>query len=1033
MPFRFPDPAAVAKAIRLAELVPARPATGPTPPVVLFRVTGPDRFARLLADLRRSGAPGAGFFPYGRGRTRSFLVRLPHPPAHLLDRWRGHVFAERAANVWVEVGFDHPLAEVVQAPRGRRLLIPADGPWHNAPNAPFLPADARPAFAVAGHIALGSAQAPAAVPVPARLRPAPTTDPAELWVLRGPAVERLHDLVRSADGRVVDDLDFAVSDAGDVAVRARRSRRGPPALALAAVPFVPLLKLPNVYLPAGARLGPPVRRDVLRDWLCRPGRVTWLYPGAGGRFAVESVPADAFRPLTEWVEYASPPPGRPAVVRPTTDLFALEPFEVIEGSRRPPPLPRRGRPAEDASARVDPARPLRVVKGTAPEREPDVPPPAEDLAAVPASEALARLREAERKFLDVDGPLDAPERRALWPRLAELAAAAGQDEDAGIGWGHALWDGQSADLARRWLRTEPPRPGNVEAISRGPEPRLAELRGLAAWLVEAAARPAPPADVLASLPVVGRVLEAHDHRLPVRVAWLAWVAVSRLSGGDVLALTRARDRILRDLLENGLRGDRDVPAFLRTGSSLDAAGGPGESHRLLRLRERARDWCRGGTAIDRVLVDLTFAAALARYGDAAAARGLADAAHLPTNADPYEEWVYRAYRERVGRLANREPATAPLSAELRRALDGLSAEHGGDAQRQAAERFLQFSRILEPLDRVDPFRSARQHDQLGEALAEVGAFTGSGRKREKAAEQLELRFRALFQEHKDPRAAFRILQVAVPTGVRVGESFALDVVGRVRPALDRLARWRDAGELIDRVRLLQDAVEVAAHFGRVAMVGPLLDGLHALLEGVRGEVAGWLVTGLGGGGFRFLSRLGLADAAQALLSRLTDALTGGKSVAQLLKTPALNRGVMHPALLRLAGGWFYFGDEEPARLALAAVRGELFDGWMSPEPRNRLAADYATALGHAPADLAMDGFAELFDRLTVTGMGATGTIQRLRVMEAVALATASEGFAADARSRRWLDEDEYLVRRRIHRDVEAALGGAALGTQTPQL
>ena len=45
----------------------------------------------------------------------------------------------------------------------------------------------------------------------------------------------------------------------------------------------------------------------------------------------------------------------------------------------------------------------------------------------------------------------------------------------------------------------------------------------------------------------------------------------------------------------------------------------------------------------------------------------------------------------------------------------------------------------------------------------------------------------------------------------------------------------------------------------------------------------------------------------------------------------------------------------------------------------------------------------------------------LDVVEATVLALVSEEFTLNSESRRWLDEDEFLVRRRIHRDVRAAM------------
>jgi hypothetical protein len=50
----------------------------------------------------------------------------------------------------------------------------------------------------------------------------------------------------------------------------------------------------------------------------------------------------------------------------------------------------------------------------------------------------------------------------------------------------------------------------------------------------------------------------------------------------------------------------------------------------------------------------------------------------------------------------------------------------------------------------------------------------------------------------------------------------------------------------------------------------------------------------------------------------------------------------------------------------------------------------------------------------------------LNIVEAVVLALANEDFALGPAARRWLDDDEYLVRRRIHRDVRAAMATAGV-------
>jgi hypothetical protein len=44
---------------------------------------------------------------------------------------------------------------------------------------------------------------------------------------------------------------------------------------------------------------------------------------------------------------------------------------------------------------------------------------------------------------------------------------------------------------------------------------------------------------------------------------------------------------------------------------------------------------------------------------------------------------------------------------------------------------------------------------------------------------------------------------------------------------------------------------------------------------------------------------------------------------------------------------------------------------------------------------------------------------QLRLIEAIVLAVVSDDFTLGAAARRWLDDDEYLVRRRIHKDYRA--------------
>ena len=79
-------------------------------------------------------------------------------------------------------------------------------------------------------------------------------------------------------------------------------------------------------------------------------------------------------------------------------------------------------------------------------------------------------------------------------------------------------------------------------------------------------------------------------------------------------------------------------------------------------------------------------------------------------------------------------------------------------------------------------------------------------------------------------------------------------------------------------------------------------------------------------------------------------------------------------------------------------------------------------------DLALNRLAELFRNMrhlkdTFTTAKYYARLH-LNIIEAVVLAVVSDDFAMGPAARKWMDDDEYLVRRRIHRDHRAMLAKA---------
>src|SRR5205807_3156341 len=108
----------------------------------------------------------------------------------------------------------------------------------------------------------------------------------------------------------------------------------------------------------------------------------------------------------------------------------------------------------------------------------------------------------------------------------------------------------------------------------------------------------------------------------------------------------------------------------------------------------------------------------------------------------------------------------------------------------------------------------------------------------------------------------RVLSVALPLTVRVGEEFAAELLAQIGPTLDAAppADLGDVGALKDRATLLERGLFGAAHYGRSDLVQQFTDRLTRLLEASTDatilEAAGATVAQ----SLRSLRKVGLRDA-----------------------------------------------------------------------------------------------------------------------------------------------------------------------------
>jgi cellulose synthase operon protein C len=678
-------------------------------------------------------------------------------------------------------------------------------------------------------------------------------------------------------------------------------------------------------------------------------------------------------------------------------------------------------------------------------------------------EALqVELRTAEKQFLSLEGDLDAPERRKLWPQLAKLNAALGAPGDAGLCFLSAMWfhDKIPANWAQSWLqieastvqaRAESKLPANrtwvteaasgpppkLDALLTLPDPTVADLRALAAYLVWAGVQSTPPQALLDRLNPVQRFLEQHERLLPVRAVWLTWLALVRLSHHDVLALARTRDRLLERLYQGGLRPETDLPSFLRFSGRPTNQRYQGMRQWMTQLCELVHMWAeensRAGEKSNAELaapmkgyIDLLFAFGLARLGEPDACRHLLQrAAGNLGDHGPVHALLLMAFDFRVRQALDGKPHAGPLPEVYFRELNKLDQGAGkpDGLDRYAAERMQCEMRILDPDRVIDPYRHIRDKKEgLEHALAEL-ADLGD---RSEIATRIESLWQQAPKGAKGNPMRTRVLSDALNLGPHVSEEFSRKMLERTVALLDALPPPPGDAEVADEARLLERALFVAAHFDRTEQVQPLVGRFKKLLRIQVGTLALQAVIKTAHKCFRGLRKLGLRKETEELLTWAGDVITGGQAPMMLDANKLAGTPEKLQVLLELAGGWCYLNRNPQAEPVLNAARTVLFRGLLPSKDQTALARAYIGAVGQGPVEAAQARLEDLFTHLR--GVRDTLTTKdyysrhQLEVIESVILAVTHDDFTLGVTARRWLEDDEFLVRKRIHDDVRTMLG-----------
>ncbi|MCE9667173.1 hypothetical protein LY474_05025 [Myxococcus stipitatus] len=986
---------------------------------VLFLPSEPEALLPLAGELLRLGCDRQEACFARKGARHASLLRAMSPPYFTLTRAMDPTGGLRAfvpavpgrTDVWVELGYVHPLARTLQPAAGSLLLIPAQGPWRTLPDGPWtdlyqltdlrLPEPAED---------WTPREATARLSVPLRLTRAARTEPASLWVLREDAMAQVDSLVHTLPEGLLAQLRFAVAGTPEspcVVIRARAGgRERPPELGLSGMAYAPLPQLADLYLPCDGLLEPPVRRDRLRALLTPVAdTVTWLHPTGQGGFRAERLPEKAFQPLDGWVDYVvetGVAQLEPWVKGATFDFEGLEAVSGAwhEDGGNDEPFAREEAPGRDGSRPRRAAAPPPVAAPRVARASTQAASPGPILAALtPAqlSAAEEELTQVEKTFISLEEPADAPERQRLWVRMAELNGQLGRGRDAALCWTRVLWEAtgdEATALATRWADAERADGASAEALLGHEAPSEDAVRVVVSGLVRAARVGAPAPG---GVPALQRWLDRHDAALDVRSLWLSRTALDTLAGGDPLGLARAGDRLLASL-QRGLSLARDVPRFLRgTGNAADLPRLTSQLGALLDRFEntsRRRSSVEAPPALTQAYVRFVFACGMARLGQSEGARALADAAARALDEkEPIHGFFLRAFRARVEQSLEGQPLETPLPAPIAAELNALAT-----FQRYKVDRLRQACALLEPSERLDPARAFGRgtRDLRGEEFAALRDIQD--------AVEASAAVEALVKRATAPRLPAeeqqRLIGGLLETLPRLAPARALPLLDQLTASLDGLP-----GEA--QARLLGDALSLTALFGRADRATTLAGRLRDVLAALAPESPAW-GQGILESSLRGLRRVGLTRQTGQLVEVSRRLLT-------LTKAPLTAR-------LGVAAGLATQGRVDEALPVFGQAFDALAAGQGTQTERLALARGLAGALAHTPVEVALPGLARLSEVLpTVSDSFNTNSHFCLSVIEfadVLVLGHVELAQGAGERARGWLDEDEFLVRRRVHRELE---------------
>src|SRR5262249_33690596 len=159
---------------------------------------------------------------------------------------------------------------------------------------------------------------------------------------------------------------------------------------------------------------------------------------------------------------------------------------------------------------------------------------------------------------------------------------------------------------------------------------------------------------------------------------------------------------------------------------------------------------------------------------------------------------------RVKQALDGKPHTGPLPNDQ---LEYL--EHVERLQRYIVDRLRKYSEILEPDQRINPYRHwGARISEFEKALAELTDLTD----RAEIVRRVEKLLAEVPKGSKGAEPKARVVKAGLEAAPRVGEEFARKMLEQAVPTYDALPETKELAQLTEQAVFLEKALFVAGHF-----------------------------------------------------------------------------------------------------------------------------------------------------------------------------------------------------------------------------